>query len=143
MLISSTRPVDAIIQAVSPESILAACAAVCANAGVMVAAHEAAMPKAAPTCADKVLVMFPPSQFYSECVVIGFPGSDAHGAAQVIDKDFPVADLSGLGGGADRCHHLVFEAILDGDFDLQLWQEIHRVFSAAIDLGVALLAPKA
>src|SRR5207247_1171680 len=56
-------------------------------------------------------------------VVVGLAGADAHGAIEVVDKDFPVANLAGLGGVADRGHDLVFDAVLDADLDLQLRQE--------------------
>src|SRR6185437_16573316 len=52
-----------------------------------------------------------------------------------------VPDLAGLGGGADCFHHLFNLLAGDGDFDANLWQEIHGVFRAAIDFHVPLLPP--
>jgi hypothetical protein len=57
-----------------------------------------------------------------------------------IDEDLAVADLAGVGGGADRLHHLVDQTVVDGDFQLDLRQEIDHVFGAAIQFGMALLA---
>src|SRR3954468_13372658 len=82
----------------------------------------------------------PPISSFLQCVVVGLTGADAHGAIEVVDKDFAVADLAGLGGVTDRGHDLVFDAILDTDLDLELGQEVHGVLGAAINLGMALLA---
>ena len=41
------------------------------------------------------------------------------------------------------CDHLVDPAVVDHDFELHLGQEIHGVFAAAVDFGVALLAAEA
>src|SRR3954464_10146861 len=59
---------------------------------------------------------------------------------EVDDEDLAVADLSGLCRGRDGADGLVDLIGADGDFDLDLGQEAHRVFSAAIDFGVALLS---
>ena len=56
------------------------------------------------------------------------------------DEDLAVADLPGPGGRRDRLDHAFGVVGGDGDLDLDLRQEVHRVFGAAIDLGVALLA---
>src|SRR6185295_12434164 len=80
---------------------------------------------------------------FSERFVVGFAGADAHGAVEVVDEDFSVADLAGLGGCADCRDRLLFQFVGDRDLDLELGQEVHGVFGAAIDFGVALLPAEA
>src|SRR5689334_13401446 len=58
---------------------------------------------------------------------------------EVDDEDLAVADLSGLGRRGDRIDGLVDLVGGDRDLDLDLGQEAHRVFGAAIDFRVALL----
>src|ERR1700760_3017290 len=58
---------------------------------------------------------------------------------EVDDEDLAVADLSGLGRGGDRIDGLVDLLGRDRDLDLDLGQEAHRVFGAAIDFRVAFL----
>ena len=54
-------------------------------------------------------------------------------------ENLAVANLSGLRSGADRLDDLVHLIGGAGDFELDLRQEAHRVFGAAIDFSVALL----
>jgi hypothetical protein len=56
------------------------------------------------------------------------------------DEYLAVADLAGLGRGRDRLDHLVDLIGRHGDLDLEFRKEGHRIFGAAIDLGVSLLA---
>src|SRR4051812_10515137 len=72
---------------------------------------------------------------------IGFAGADAHRLIDAEHEDLAVADLPGLGRGGDRIDHLVDLVGGNGDFDLQFGEEAHGVFGAAIDFGMALLAP--
>src|SRR3954454_14185906 len=58
---------------------------------------------------------------------------------EVDDEDLAVADLAGFRGGGDGFDGLVDLVGGDRDFDLDLGQEAHRVFGAAIDFCVALL----
>src|SRR3954452_18086673 len=58
---------------------------------------------------------------------------------EVDDEDLAVADLSGFRGRGDGVDGLVDLVRADGDFDLDLGQETHDEFSAAIDFRVALL----
>src|SRR6201995_1324449 len=58
---------------------------------------------------------------------------------EVDDEDFAVADLSGLGRRGDRINGLVDLLGRDRDLDLDLGQEAHRVFGAAIDFRMAFL----
>ena len=50
-------------------------------------------------------------------------------------------DLTGLGGGRNGIDDLVGLLARNSDFDLDLRQEVHGVFGAAIDFSVALLTP--
>ena len=106
MLIISTRPVAIIMKPVSAASILAGVVAACAKAGVAEMASSVATKAAMPLRADASAVMqIPPKLFeaeFLERVVIGLAGADAHGGVDVVDEDLAVADLAGLGGGANR-----------------------------------------
>src|SRR5690242_599956 len=77
--------------------------------------------------------------FRLERVAVGLAGANAHCLLNRYDKDLAVADLAGLGGGADRLDHAVGVLLGDGDLDADFRQKIHGVFGAAIDFGVALL----
>src|SRR4051812_24666165 len=72
--------------------------------------------------------------------VIGLAGADPHGAVDAVDEDLSVADLAGLGGRHDRVDDFVDLIGWDRRLDLDLGQEAHGVFGAAIDFGVAFLA---
>ena len=60
-----------------------------------------------------------------------------------VKVEVAVADLSGLRRRRDRLDHAVGAVVGDHHLDLDLGQEVHGVFGAAIDLGVALLAAEA
>src|ERR1043166_7775371 len=77
----------------------------------------------------------------SECRNVGLAGADAHGVVESHDEDLAVADLAGLGRRRDRLDGLLDHRGVHCDLDLDLGQEAHGVFGAAIDFGVALLAP--
>ena len=55
-------------------------------------------------------------------------------------EDLAVADLAGARVRGDDLDRLVGKVGGDRDLDAQLGQEIHDIFGAAIDFGVALLA---
>src|SRR5205814_7778695 len=59
---------------------------------------------------------------------------------EVDDEDLAVADLSGLRSRRDGLDGLVDLVRAYSDLDLDLGQETHGVFSAAIDFRMALLA---
>src|SRR3977135_2050506 len=61
----------------------------------------------------------------------GLDGADPH---------LSVADLSGTCGLDDDIHHLVDGGIIDHDLYPHLWHEVDGVLSAAVHLGVTLLA---
>src|SRR5580698_1408013 len=76
----------------------------------------------------------------SKCRGVGFAGADAHGVIEIDDEDLAVADLAGLRRRRDRVDDLVDLIRRAGDLELDLGQEAHGVFGAAVDFGVALLA---
>src|SRR3954452_4003378 len=59
---------------------------------------------------------------------------------EIDDEDLAVADLSGFRGGRDGIDGLVNLVGGDSDLDLDLGQEAHGIFGAAIDFRMALLA---
>src|SRR5947209_3144450 len=72
---------------------------------------------------------------------IGFTGADAHRGFEVEDEYLAVADLTGFRrtrNGFDGPADLVGR---NRHFDLDLRQETHGVFGAAINFRVPLLAP--
>src|SRR4029077_15238820 len=84
----------------------------------------------------------PPTRaIFSERVAVGFAGANAQGVVDRGDEYLTVANLASLGGAADRLDNLVNVLFGDGDLDADFWQEVHRIFGAAIDFGMALLAP--
>src|ERR1700751_3360122 len=76
----------------------------------------------------------------SEGCGVGLAGADANRMVEVDDENLAVADLSGLGRRGDRIDGLVDLLGGDCDLDLDLGQEAHRVFGAAIDFRVPLLS---
>src|SRR5262245_47993668 len=119
MLIMSTRPVAAIIQAVSPESILDGAPSASAGAAPDITASKTDKTR----IGDALLVMddppeatpvkvsspqrpgrqFPPARWYRylERVRVGLTGADAYSAVDAGHEDLAVADLAGLGGVGD------------------------------------------
>src|SRR3954462_13121364 len=164
MVISSTSPVAAIIQAVSPASILDA--GVCAKAGVTANSASGAR-------RSKVFMVSPPSLLRHARPCAGHPrlpshakdvdgrdkpghdakplqpvgislvGADAQRVLDLDDENLAIADLAGLGGPGDRLDHAVGAVVSYHHLDLDLGQEIHGVFGAPINLRMALLAPEA
>jgi hypothetical protein len=74
------------------------------------------------------------------CVVAAFAHPDPHRLFDRLDEDLAVADAAGLGGGGDERDDLVGDAVGDDDLELHLRQELHGVLTAAVHLGVPLLA---
>src|SRR5436853_7225402 len=71
---------------------------------------------------------------------IGFAGADANRVVEIDDEDLAVADLPGFRRGGDGFDGFVDLIGGDSDFDLDLGQEADRVFGAAIDFRMTLLA---
>src|SRR3954453_1894982 len=59
---------------------------------------------------------------------------------EIVEEVLPGADLSGFRGGRDGIDGLVDLVGGDSDLDLDLGQEAHGIFGAAIDFRMALLA---
>ena len=71
-----------------------------------------------------------------------FLGANADGFVDRGDEDFAITDLAGLGGTNNRANGGIDAVIGNHHFDFDLGQEIDRVFAAAINFSVALLAAK-
>src|SRR5579859_1606153 len=70
---------------------------------------------------------------------IGLASADANRMVEVDDEDLAVADLAGFRRRGDGVDGLVDLFGSDGDFDLDLGQETHRVFSTPVDFRMAFL----
>src|SRR3569623_746771 len=79
----------------------------------------------------------------SDSVDAGFPGANADGLLDVGDENLAVADAPGLGCAADGVDGFVHEVVADHNLDFDLRQEVHDVFRAPVQFGVALLAAEA
>src|SRR6185437_6999386 len=79
-------------------------------------------------------------KFDLERVAVGLAGPDPQGAVDRRHEDLAVADLAGAGIRGDDLDRFVGDVGGHRDFDPQLGQEVHDIFGAAIDLGMALLA---
>ncbi len=77
----------------------------------------------------------------SERCRVGLASADAHRAVEAEHEDLAVPDLAGFGGRGDRVDGSVDLVGCHRDLDLDLRKEAHRIFRAAVDLGVALLTP--
>src|SRR5512140_3354503 len=66
-------------------------------------------------------------------------GAHADGFLDGQDEDLAVADAAGPGRGHDRLDHAPHQLVRDDDLQLDLRQQVHRVFRPAIQLGVPFL----
>src|SRR5665213_18331 len=112
MVIISTKPVAAIIQAVSALSMVGA-AALCAKADDVVSVAASVIDVTAKRCSARI-ISFPPEfiELYACCfelerVDVGFAGADAHGLLDRRHEDFSVADLAGARGIGERVDDLL------------------------------------
>src|SRR5687768_5257675 len=158
-----TNNVATSIQAVSPllatGAEAAAAGAEAASAGADAAGAAAAGADAAVACANDVparpskarpsvmeAMSFLMLMVFVLCglqrVLAGLAGADANHLFERGDEDLSVADLAGACRGLDRLDHAFDDRVVDGRFDLHLGQEVHHVLGAAVQLGVALLAPE-
>src|SRR5713226_9982879 len=67
-------------------------------------------------------------------------GADTNGLIDGENEYFPVANFAGLGRADDRRHRRVHAVVRQDQFNFDFGQEIDRVFAAAVDLGMTLLA---
>src|SRR5437588_371073 len=65
-----------------------------------------------------------------------------HAVSPLSIFDAGAAAAAGLGGRRHDLRDLVHDAIGHDHLDLDLREEVHRVLTAAIELGVALLPPE-
>src|SRR5690606_22320275 len=75
--------------------------------------------------------------------VAAFLSTDANDFDELVHPDFAVADLAGAAAFHDRVDRLRGHVVTDGNFDFHLGNKIDRVFAAAVDFGVPLLATEA
>ena len=73
---------------------------------------------------------------------VGFSSSDPHGVFDRVDENLAVADLAGLGGIDNRPDDFLGLIGRNRHLKLQFRKEADGIFGAAVDLGVALLAPE-
>src|SRR5450830_133493 len=69
-------------------------------------------------------------------------GTDANDLLNFLNENFAVANLAGACRLDDGVNDRLDHAVVDDNFDLHLGQEIDHIFSAAIQLSVALWTPK-
>src|ERR1700678_3871228 len=70
----------------------------------------------------------------------GFTGAYTDRFLYLGDENLSIADPPGLGGTADGVDRLVDHLVAEHDLDFHFRQEIHNIFGAAIEFGMALLA---
>src|SRR3990167_3270658 len=143
MVMNSTRAVEVIIQAVSPELRTGA-----ATSSAAIARLGITRDNRAPSPANlRRVILFSPGALglwrRLNRVGIGFAGTDANRLFQIDHEDLAVTDLAGVGGLGYRLDNPVQILVVNGDIDLYLRQEIDHVFRAAIQLGVTLLPTEA
>jgi hypothetical protein len=76
----------------------------------------------------------------SDGVEAGFAGADADNFLDVGHEDLSIADATRLRSLADGVNGRLDGVVAEDDLDLHLRQEVHHVFSAAVEFGVTLLA---
>src|SRR5215813_13788668 len=70
-------------------------------------------------------------------------GPDADHLVDGCDEDLAVADAPGMRGLLDGLHGALDHRILQHDLDLHLGEEVHDIFRAPVELGMALLPAEA
>src|ERR1700730_18470967 len=85
----------------------------------------------------------PPKAEFSYGGVAALASANSDGVVDARHEDLAVADAAGVRRAADRLDRLLDHLVLDDQLDLHLGQEVDDVLGAAIELGVALLAPEA
>src|SRR5919107_5254966 len=152
MVMRITRIVETSIQVVSPLLTVGAAAAAASAAGAAAscarAGSRASRPSAAPPRAvmsrGRIFIGFELRKTWlkgweSKGIDIGLAGADADCLFERRDEDLAVADLPCAGCGRDRLDHLRDQLGGDRYLDLQLRQEAHGIFGAAIDFRMTLL----
>ena len=93
--------------------------------------------------AEKRAIVGGPGGRALERLLVEFASADADDALDGADEYLAVADLAGAGNLDDGVHAGLDHFVEHGHFDAHFGQEVHHVFRAAIQLGVAFLAAKA
>src|SRR3979490_1238567 len=75
--------------------------------------------------------------------LVGFTRPDTHHLLHSTYKDLPVADLAGTRRLDDSLDRALEHPFRHHDLDLDLRQEVHDIFGAAVEFRVALLATEA
>src|SRR6267142_4551601 len=76
----------------------------------------------------------------SERALVPLAGAYPDRRIHWLDEDLAVTDIAGLGRSREDPSDLVDEVVRHHDLDLDLGEEVDRVLTAAVELGVALLA---
>src|SRR5690242_17326174 len=84
-------------------------------------------------CPDKVCALL-----LLQRTVSPLPCADAYRVFDRADENFAVANLSGLRGGDNRLYGGINLGIRQDQFDHRLWEKVHGVFAAAVNLRVSL-----
>ena len=77
------------------------------------------------------------------CFIARFLGANTNGGFDVADKNFAITNLTRARRPHDGVDGLLDHGIGQDDLDLDFREEIDRVFAAAVNFRVALLAAKA
>lgn len=65
--------------------------------------------------------------------------ADADGFDDVAEEDFAITDFTGVCGLDDRVNDGIGAAVIDDHFNFDFREEVHGVFTAAVDLSMAFL----
>src|SRR5579872_4201516 len=85
----------------------------------------------------------PPDAVISNGIRAGFAGADADRFFDIEDENLAVADAARARSLLDRLDRGFLTVFVYDDFDLHLGQEIHNIFRAPIEFGMAFLAAEA
>ncbi len=69
---------------------------------------------------SKIQYIFHCVILYLNCGTARFAGSDSNDVLQLSDKNFAIADFSGIGGLGDCIHYRFLAGIVHGDFQFDL-----------------------
>jgi hypothetical protein len=73
------------------------------------------------------------------CCAISFSGANPHGVLDFRDENLAVANLASARRLHDRIDDPIDEIGGNHDFNLDLWKKAHRIFGAAMNLGMPFL----
>ena len=77
---------------------------------------------------------------HGNSITTGFAGADTDGVFHRGNEHFAVTDFSSVGAFNDGFGHGASVLIVNDDFELHLREKIHGVFTATVNLSMALLA---